>query len=245
MLVENKFIYISLPRCASTSFMASCAQNGLNMNYLNEKYDIENQLETIKLKLSDIKFENFEKYIIHPHEPIDKLQLKFGKSVDIISVKRDKYERFISLWNLFLREINKTQHDDTFNILANLKIDDILFYSKDDLKDENSISNVVNELILRNNLVKITELGKIFIRVLITPYSYYHQHNPNIIWFDFNELHKLEDWVSDKLNIDFKLSKINSNKIYNSNLILNDAFKQKYDSIYSKYDELKSLKTMI
>jgi hypothetical protein len=245
MLVENKFIYISLPRCASTSFMASCVQNGLNINYFNEKYDIENQLETIKLQLSDIKFENFEKYIIHPHEPIDKLELKFGKNVDIIAVKRDKYERFISLWNVVLREINKTQHDDTFNILANLKIDDILFYSKDDLKDENSISNVVNELILRNNLVKITELGKIFIRVLITPYSYYHQHNPNIIWFDFNELHKLEDWVSNKLNIDFKLSKINSNKIYNSNLILNDEFKEKYDSIYSKYDEIKNVKTMI
>jgi hypothetical protein len=80
---------------------------------------------------------------------------------------------------------------------------------------------------------------------LITPYSYYHQHNTNIIWFDFNELHKLEDWVSNKLNIDFKLSKINSNKIYNSNLILNDEFKEKYDSIYSKYDEIKNVKTMI
>jgi hypothetical protein len=245
MLVENKFIYISLPRCASTSFMSSCVQNGLNINFFDEKYDIENQLETIKLKLPDIKFENFEKYIIHPHEPIDKLELKFGKNVDIISVKRDKYERFISLWNLFLREINKTQHDDMVDIFTNLKIDDILFYSKDDLKDGSSISNVVNELILRNNLVKITELGKIFIKTLIKPCSHYHQHNSNIIWFDFNELHKLEDWVSNKLNIDFKLSKINSNKIYNSNLILNDEFKQKYDSIYSKYDELKSLKTMI
>jgi len=245
MLVENKFMYISLPRCASTSFMASCVQHGLNINHFNERVDIEHQLKTKKIKLSDIKFENFEKYISHVHEPLHSLQLKFGKNIDIISVKRDKYERFISLWNVFLREIDKKEHNDTFNIFANLKIHEILFYSKDDLKDEKSISNIINEFILRNNLVKLTKFGETLIRVFVTPYSYYHQHNPKIIWFDFNELHKLEDWVSDKVGVDFKLSKINSNKVYNPNLVLNDEFKEKYDSIYSKYDEIKSIKTLI
>ena len=42
MLVDNKFIYISLPRCASTSFMVSCIKSNIQINYADKKL---NELE--------------------------------------------------------------------------------------------------------------------------------------------------------------------------------------------------------
>jgi hypothetical protein len=245
MLVENKFIYISLPRCASTSFMASCVKYGLNINHFNEEADIENQLKKREKNISDIKFENFQNYISHIHEPIDKLKSKFGKNIDIISVKRNKYEKFISLWKVVLREMHEKEHTKTFNICSNLKIDDILFYNSEDLKNENDVSNVINEFIMRNKLTHITPHCETLLRLFIQPHSYYHKHDPNIIWFDFDKLNELEHWVSKKLNIDFKLVKVNSSQNYQSNLILNEEFKHKYDLIYKKYDEIKSIKTLI
>ena len=58
------------------------------------------------------------------------------------------------------------------------------------------------------------------------------------------ELDKLEKWVSNKLDKDFKLIKLNSSKYFQSSLILNDEFKEKYDSIYFPYDEIKNLRTL-
>jgi hypothetical protein len=57
-------------------------------------------------------------------------------------------------------------------------------------------------------------------------------------------LYKLEEWVSNKLNIDFKLINLNSSNHFNTKLELNDEFKEKYDSIYLPYDEVKSVKTL-
>lgn len=39
MLVENKFLFISLPRCASTSFYISCIKNELDIQHYNDFID--------------------------------------------------------------------------------------------------------------------------------------------------------------------------------------------------------------
>ena len=51
---------------------------------------------------------------------------------------------------------------------------------------------------------------KEFIRTLISPKSWFHNNDPNIIWFDIDNLSELENWVSKKLNTVFKMEKINS-----------------------------------
>ena len=40
--------------------------------------------------------------------------------------------------------------------------------------------------------------------LIFKPKEWYHQNNPNIIWFDFNKLNELEEWVSNQLKKDFK-----------------------------------------
>ena len=66
--------------------------------------------------------------------------------------------------------------------------------------------------------------------------SCWTNNNQNIIWFDFNEMDKLENWVSEILKKPFKLHSINSSKQMECKITLNDEFKKKYDSIYNYYD---------
>jgi hypothetical protein len=74
--------------------------------------------------------------------------------------------------------------------------------------------------------------------------SFLHNHNPDIIWFDIKELNKLEEWVSNELNIDFKLEKINSSQHFETKLKLDNEFIEKYNKIYGTFDNVKKEKTL-
>jgi hypothetical protein len=244
MLVENKFIYVSLPRCASTSFMASCIKQHLTIKHVNYSLDIKNQMKNSKFNdVSEIDYEHFEKYFNHGHEHLNRLKDKFGHQYDIISVRRNKYERFISLWKHVLRKFDEYNNIDTVNKISNLTLHDILCYNINDLESDESMRKFINFFIKKHKLY-LDQSGIEMFKILITPYSVWHNHDPDIIWFDFNELYKLEEWVSKKLDMDFKLIKMNSSNHFECNLVLNDEFKEKYDSIYLPYDEVKSIKTL-
>lgn len=244
MLIENKFIYISLPRCASTSFMASCVKQNLDIKHHNDNYNINNQLiHTQYDNINQIHFQDFEIEFVHVHESISLLKEKFGYYYDVISVRRNKYERFISLWKHILKMFYRYNNLDTFNKLSNLTIDEVLLYKTNDLQSVESVEEVV-EIFIKNYKLNLTETGRTMLRILIFPYSKWHNHDPDIIWFDFNELYKLEEWVSNKLNMNFKLMNLNTSQHFDSKLELNDEFKEKYDSIYLPYDGVKNVKTL-
>jgi hypothetical protein len=244
MLVENKFIYISLPRCASTAFMASCVKQNLDIKHYNSNYNMHNQLIYTQYdNINQINFQDFEIEFAHNHERVACLKEKFGYDYNVISVRRNKYERFISLWKHVLNKFNGYGDLDTVNKLSNLTIDELLWYKTNDLQSAESVEEVI-EIFIKKYKLNIDEVGREMLRILIFPYSKWHNHDPDIIWFDFNELYKLEEWVSNKLNIDFKLMNLNSSNHFDSKLELNDGFKQKYDSIYLPYDEIKNVKTL-
>lgn len=244
MLVENKFIYISLPRCASTAFMASCVKHNLDIKHYDIQYNMNNQLIYSQYdNVNQIDFQDFEKEFVHIHESLYRLNEKFGYQYDTISVRRNEYERFISLWQFLLKKFHEYNQLDTFNILSNLTMDEILSYKTNDLQSVESIGQVV-EIFIKKYKLNLNEPGRTLLKLLIFPYSKWHNHNVNIIWFDFNELYKLEEWVSDKLNMNFKLMNLNSSNHFDSKLKLNDEFKEKYDSIYLPYDKVKNVKTL-
>ena len=71
----------------------------------------------------------------------------------------------------------------------------------------------------------MNDIVKTIIYILITPISEYHNHDPNIIWFDFDKLYELEEWVSNKLGKSFKLEKSNSSNHFKCQLLLNGHLK--------------------
>lgn len=242
MLVDNKFIYLSLPRCASTSFYITCLKNNLSIYHYNEDL-ISKGNTNLDLTLDN---ESIADGIVHAHEKITNLKLKFGNDYDVISVKRNRHERFISLWKHVIDLISFRFPKHVVDIFKNIKVDDLLFYKKNDLLSDNTKVEILDTFFKNNGLTEYSDwYMKTMIYILINPTSYWHNNDPNIIWFDFDKMNELEEWVSHKLAKPFKLEKSNGSQHFDCNIELNQKFIDIYDSIYDFYDLPKKVKTLL
>lgn len=233
MLVDNKFIIIMIPRCATTSFLDTCQILNIKTNEVRE-----------------YGYTNLYKHDIggtHYHYSIQQLQEKFGYSYPIVAVKRDKASAFISLWRQTLHMLNEAEDGKVYEILQKLTTDDILFFNESDynLLADKDLIRLAADFCKRIGLKPNSNyIGKFLL--LFRPQEYYHNNNPNIIWFDFKELNKLEEWVSNKLGLDFKLVHINSSIGWESNLKDDVYFREKFNKLYgSRLEEYKKIKTLI
>lgn len=242
MLVDGKFIALSLPRCASTSFYITCLRNNIKIEHYDESFYTK-WSSNIDLNLSN---EELADIIAHSHESIVDLRKKFGYEYDVIGIKRNRYERFISLWQHVVDLSNDKRSPILYNKMLNLNLNDILFYNTYDLISEGERGRLVYRFSERNGLLPyMNDIITNMLYILLTPNSEYHNHDPKILWFDFDKLNELEEWVSTKLNSPFKLEKSNSSKRFKTNLILNEEFIKRYNSIYDYYDLPKTKKTLI
>lgn len=240
MLVDNKFIFVSLPRSASTSFYITCLKKGIKI----EHYDTIIGLNKIEVDESDDN-EYIADNLSHAHERLTSLEKKFGNQYDIISIRRDRHERFLSLWKHVIDEACRIGEHDIFERFTQLDVNDILFYKSKNLVNIKDKINIIKKIVGNKKFKDIHPQIVTMVNILITPVSQYHNNDPRIKWFDFKKLNELEVWVSDKLNIDFKLEQSNSSKHFNSNIKLNDDFIDKYNLIYDIYDLPKTNKTLI
>ena len=242
MLVDNKFIYLSLPRCASTSFYITCLKNNLSIEHYDNNL-VGNWNTDLDLTLDN---ETIADRIVHSHERITDLYTKFGNHYDIISVRRNRYERFISLWKHIIDLISARFPVEATDILKNMKVEDILFYTKDDLLSDTTKVDVLDRFFKNNGLTEYNDwYMKTMIYILINPTSHWHNNDPNVIWFDFDKMTELEEWVSQKIGKPFKLEKSNGSQHFDCNIELNQKFIDIYDSIYDFYDLPKQIKTLL
>lgn len=236
MLIENKFIYLNLPRCASTSFHIACLKYGLDIKYFD---DIIHKINPPILK-KNANNEIIADNLTHTHEKIYSLKKKFGNLIPIISVKRDPYERYISLWKHVLDELYRVGDTQTFEILKSLDTDALLSYTELDLSSNEKKYLAIKEFFEKNNISKKRKYLTSMMFMVMSPTSHYHNNDESIIWFDFKKLIELENWVSQKLGFNFKLEKINSSQNFECSIINDEYFRKKYDSIYRRYDNPKS-----
>lgn len=240
MLVDNKFIFISLPRCASTSFFITCLKMGIKVQH----YDSVIGLDDVKIDTS-LDNETIADTIMHAHERLPSLEKKFGNHFDIISVSRNRYDRFLSLWKHVLDETYRVGEMGVFERFRNFSVDDILFYESNDLISSKQKVKIIKKIVGIDNFKDIHPQISTMVNILISPISDYHNNDPRIIWFDFNKLNELEQWVSNKLNLHFKLEKSNSSNHFESNLNIDEIFISKYNSIYDFFELPKNNKTII
>lgn len=248
MLVDKKFICLSLPRCASTSFLITCLRNDISFEHFDRFY-ADYMGRTIDLNLNNEKLAD---QLLHGHEKITDLKDKFGDGFPIVGIKRNRHERFVSLWKHLVdltASLTHLYHSDVSKILSELDVDDVLFYKSEDLVKENK-EDIINEMIKRNGLSNyINSKNYVHFRTIgfitINPLSFYHNNDPNIIWFDYNNLTEFESWVSNILGKPFKLEKSNSSKVFNTKLGVDADFIEKYDKIYDYFDLPKIQKSLI
>lgn len=241
MLVDKKFYYISLPRCGSTSFHYTC---------LREYLPIQTLWEDVDLKQQNINIDNFtNKEIsvehVHRHERLVDLQERFGEEYPIIAVRRDRHETFISMWKYIIKSVESKHKQDVYEKFLKLTIDEVLFFKQSEFSvDYLKIEELATEFLKRNDIESDWFLSNLMI-TLYTPKSIWHGNHKDIIWFDFNKLDEMEEWVSSKLKKPFKLENFNSSKHIESNIKLDNYFKSKYNSIYDIHDIRKSNKTLV
>lgn len=252
MLVDNKFIYISLPRRGSTSFHYSCILHNLDIQTTNQT-----QGENSKIDFNDIDETQIMNYIVHAHEPLVDLKKKFGVDYPIISVKRDRHETFYSLYKHLIFDLKRVGAINVYEHFKNITLDELFFFKTQDLLSNESRWRVINDYLLNKNLIK----GKYnipskfnvpseeyiinIINIFMTPSVFWHNNDPSIIWFDFNNFQELENWVSEKINKPFKIKHVNSSKHIECGINLDYNFIEKYNSIYDYYDIAKNKKTLL
>jgi hypothetical protein len=263
MLVDNKFIYISIPRCASTSFHYSCILQNLDLKFVSEFINEDNK----KTDFTKVDKQDLVDLMRHNHENLFDLEKKFGNNYPIICVKRNRYERFFSLFKQVISECEKVGANNIAEFLKNINVNELFFFSTDAVLNKTNRINIINEYLLRNNLIKkrvtlentrvdvgetIEEKQKkidsyivnIF-EILLTPVSNYHHHHKDIIWFDFDKLNELEKWVCEKLDKPFVLENTNSSKKIETKIKLDTQFIKLYNDIYNHYDITKQNKTLL
>ena len=169
----------------------------------------------------------------------------------------------MQIWSLAQAELTKSLDDDnisnlTLEVLKNNSTTPMIKVNKNGEIEFNNIANLkiddstkINKLIKKYsrpeeviNLYSDEYIVNI-LNILITPASYWHNHDKDIIWFDINKLDLLEKWVSEKIEKEFILRQVNSSQHINCSLELDQHFKDKYDSVYNFYDIPKAIKTLI
>jgi len=263
MLVDNKFFYLSLPRCASTAFHYSCILNGVDIQTHNGDWEKAN---------ADIDFKKIDKvslmnYIYHGHESLVDLQGKFGVDKPIIAVKRDRHERFYSLYKHVLFDLQRMGFIRFYEKFSKLTINELFFFTKEDIVTKKQRWDVICDFLIGLGLlderIDISVTSKFrkseeeyfksntkgyainMIDILLTPISNWTNNDPNIIWFDFNKMNELEEWVSNKIGRPFQLHSVNSSKHMECEIVMNEEFIEKYNSVYDYYDFPKIEKTLI
>jgi hypothetical protein len=257
MLIDNKFIYLSLPRRGSTSFHYSCILHNLEIQTLNGWNFMNTNVDFTKIDENIIM-----DHIFHGHESLLELGKKFGYGYPTIAVKRDRHETFYSLYKHLLFEFERIGANEFYEHFINITLDDLFFYKTEQLLTKKDRWDIICEYLIDKNLlpnrIKIPigiygtpislDLEQYIINVidlLITPSSYWHNNDPNVIWFDMKNLKVMEEWVSNITKKPFILSNVNSSKHMESKLELNSDFIERYNSIYDFYDLPKSIKTLI
>lgn len=241
MLVDKKFYYISLPRCGSTSFHFSCLRQYIPIQTLSEDVDLKYE----SININDFKNEEISTKYKHRHEPLIDLQEKFGQQYPIIAVRRDRHETYISLWKQIVQYIKVNYKQDVYEKFFKFTIDEVLFFNQSEFSvDYPKLEELANEFLKINNIEYEWYLSNMMM-VLYAPKSIWHGNHKDIIWFDFDKLNEMEEWVSSKLGKPFKLENFNTSQHIESNIKLDDHFRSKYNSIYDIYDIRKNNNTLV
>ena len=193
----------------------------------------------------NIENEHLADGIMHGHESLCDLENTFGRSFDVISVKRDRHERFISLWKHVIDEAYRINDFDAYEKFKKFTCEDLLSIDSNNLIGDSLLIHI-KKLILENN-IKSNNMDYIknMLYILYKPTSHWHNHDSRIKWFDIKKLDELEHWVSDKIGKRFKMEKINSSQHFDSTLVLDDNFVKKYNQIYDRFDMPKNKNTLI
>ena len=236
MLIGNSFLFLSIPRAASTSFEQSCMHHRIPIDYYKDGIASKQFAIGISPKL-------------HVHRTISNMHKLYGNSYETIAIKRDPIKRFISAWKFVIKKVSQINRVYG-EILSNISFKEFEYFwnqnfnTSIDLFDKDRCVSFFTS-ILGENIIENPIYSDIFpiLTQTFQPDVFWHQNNESIKWFNFNtEFKELEMYVSDMTHTSFQLVTSNHTITTLSNIKEDNDLIQFY---YSKIDVPQKLKTSI
>jgi hypothetical protein len=214
MVINNSIAFIAIPKNASWSVEDTCIEYGLDLKYASIAWE------------NSIKFgvKNPER---HLHTDINYLIDSIGGNYEFICIIRDSTDRFISAWKFFVQEIGKYLPEEGINILKNLNNDFLISFFKNNIHEfknayisYESRANLLIKLLESAGVIQYYNISDEFkkryaihIMSFVSQYQWIASSTVKVKEFHFDKLYEFEDYLSKKLNINFKLIHKNKTKL--------------------------------
>jgi len=234
MLVENKFLFLKIPRTATVAFERSCFLAGLSINYPGDNILAQRQ--------ADRGIEPRR----HAHQTISKLREHFGNNYPVIAIDRDPLERFLSAWKYVIKSISE-EHPEVSKVLSQVDTNNFIDAWQSEigynfnLQDIDKCSNFFKKLV-KGGIPYNKNTYMIFTSVMTSPIRW-HENDSSILYFKMKENKVLEEYVREVTGKPFEFIITNHTKTIDTNLSINSALEDFYYT--SVEPSFKNNKTLI
>lgn len=217
LLINNDLIWISIPKCASTSITDALLDSNLKIEKHSEHYIFPNK---------------------HLHIKLDQLYDYFGKK-ETICITRDPLERWISSLKTIWLTINFRGYTPIINYED---IDNDFLYKTFDKTFVNNLHSYDTMEICNFTIVKEYKTNPYLFAHLMISQQHWKINEKCTYEFSINELDKVEEFFYKKYKKNINISKIDPNyKFYNDDgmrkkhkIIIDDKLRNWYWELFEK-----------
>jgi len=214
MVIDNKIVFVAIPKNASWSVEDTCINYGFDLKYPNTLWE-----NSIKSNTKDVNK--------HIHSRIHTLIDSFGTDLEYVCILRDSTDRFISAWKFFIKSVIHSLDNIDEVKLKKLDNNFIIKFIKENYKLYlTAYSSFENrrELLIRllNDMEIDCPITDSFLDKTIThivtlssQYMWILNDKIKVKCFYLDNLTEFENYMSDKLNVDFKLLHKNDTSNFN------------------------------
>lgn len=219
MLVDNKFLFLKIPRTATVAFERSCFLAGLSINYPADNILAQRQ--------ADKGIEPRR----HAHQTISKLREHFGNNYPVIAIDRDPLERFLSAWKYVIKFISE-EHLEASKALSQIDTKSFIDAWQSEigynfnLQDIDKCSNFFKKLV-KGGIPYSKNTYMIFTSVMTSPVRW-HENDATILYFKMKEIPMLEQYVRNVTGKPFEFIITNHTKTIDTKLSINSALEDFY-----------------
>jgi hypothetical protein len=213
MVINDKIAFIPIPKNASWSVESTCKEYNFDLKYSNILWE-----NTIR--------ENEQKNK-HIHTKVQSLIKTFGDNLDYVCIIRDSTDRLISAWKFFITQSYQVLDSFTLNKMKSKNNEFIINFIKNNYNDfinaygdkeikERVFRNLIDELEFPEELKKdnkFIDRFSLHILTFISQYNWVLNDTVKVKEFHFDRIEEFESYISEKLNVDFKLLHANQTKI--------------------------------
>lgn len=222
MVINDKVVFIPIPKNASWSVENSCVFYGFDLKFPNTLWE-----NSIKSNVGMLNKRN------HIHSKLHTLIESFGSDFEFVSILRDSTDRFISAWRFFIAGMCELHPDE--ETISHLKSIDNSFIIDFIKRNYSDYTNIYSSKDIRKSFFEklLTDLGfkqKYFTNDVFNERFSIHTFglSSQYVWiindtvkvktFNFDKLDEFESYMSNKFDVDFKLMHVNKNSITGCNV---------------------------